>query len=150
MAKGPIIAPPSTANKMVFRDPEGNVILDLDYYSDMVTVTQGGAVAQKTSVCVEGVDGTLLTMAILLAKPAVLLAVCAECRQPRRRWFLPQKPSHGILLAENSHACDGCHRRLCHLHSLLCSDGKWRCHSCAGKFRAKRFLTSIFFREERD
>jgi len=149
MAKGPIITPPSTANKVVFRDMDGHPILELEYFTDVPQVTPAGMVAQKRSEGIEGVDGNLLTMAILLAKPPVALAVCAECRTPRRSWFRRQKPSHGVLLAKNSHACEGCHCRFCHRHSELCSDGKWRCHGCAVKFRAKRLLTSIFFREER-
>ena len=150
MAKGPLITPPFTASTMVFRDVDGNPILELEYFSDVPQVTPAGIVAQKRSEGIEGVDGHLLTAAILMAKPPVALAVCAECRNPRRRWLRLQKPSHGILLAKNSHACEGCHSRFCHRHSELCSDGKWRCHRCAGKFRAKRFVTSIFFREERD
>ena len=150
MAKGPIITPPSTKNKMVFRDVDGNVIRDLDYFSDVISTTQDGVVAQKTSECLEGVDGTLLTMAILLAKPAVALAVCSECRNPGFSWFRREAPSHGILLAANSHICRGCRRRLCDRHAQFCGDSKWRCRRCAFWFRLWSFFTSIFFREERD
>ena len=149
MAKGPFITPPFVVNKYVIRDVDGNPILELEYFSDVPQITPAGIVTQKRSEGIEGVDNELITASTLLARPAVALAVCAECRHPRRRWFRRQKPSHGILLAKNSHACEGCHSRFCHRHSELCSDGKWRCHSCAGKFRGKRFVTSIFFREER-
>jgi len=149
MAKGPFITPPSMANRMVIRDVDGNPILELEYFSDVPQVTPAGIVAQKRSEGIEGVDGHLLTAAILMARPAVALAVCAECRNPGRRWFRAHRPSHGILLAKNSHACEGCHSRFCHRHSRLCSDGKWRCRRCALWFRIRRFFTSIFFREER-
>ena len=147
MAKGPFIAPPSTANKMVFRDANHNVILELEYFNDVPQISANGIVAQKRSECIEGVDGVLLTMGVLLAKPAIPLAVCARCRKPRRRWLRREKPSHGILLAKNAHTCERCHAQFCKRHSKQCSDGKWRCKRCAFWFAIKRFFTVIFFQE---
>ena len=149
MPKGPFITPPSTANKMVFRDADRNVILELEYFSDVAHVSPNGIVAQKISECIEGVDGVLLTMAVLLAKPPVALAVCARCRNPGRRWFRKGKPSHGILLAKNARTCAACHAQFCKRHAKQCSDGNWRCRRCAFWFRIKRFFTIIFFRERR-
>jgi len=149
MAKGPFITPPSSANKMVFRDMDGKPILELEYFSDVPQVLHNGIVAQKRSECIEGVDGVLLTMAILLAKPPVALAVCAECRKPRRRWFRRQAPSHGVLLARNARTCEDCHVGLCKRHAVKGSDGKHRCRRCARWFRTKRFFSAIFFRERR-
>jgi len=46
------------------------------------------------------------------------------------------------------HVCYDCSSFMCPRHSRRCSDGNWRCHSCACTSAIKRGLLGLFFKDE--
>ena len=146
----PAIRPPGTRNISVFRDPDGNLLVEFEHFSETSELDLDGNLVQvRRSQAREMADGNVLTAQMAMSRRPIPLCVCAACRRPPFRAFGREAPSPGLILARNARTCHRCGRFFCVRHAQQCSDGKWRCVSCVRWFRFTRFFRWLFFTSKR-
>ncbi len=128
------------------RDTNGDVILEIGLTETRIRMPSGEVVSQRNSVSIRTVDGSIWSPAQWMA-PARHIGICEQCRHPRFSLLRRERPSHGIVLLKRAKLCE-CGVLCCPRHRRRCSDGVWRCLSCAKKYTAKQALLSIFFVRE--
>jgi len=141
------LSPPSIRGRTILLDLNGEVILETGYEDFMVFEPDGSCTQHKITSNIQLVDGLQWNPSMLMSKPPILVGVCTDCRIHRFDFVsLRRKPvTHGIVSLNQSRTCDGCGKLCCPHHYKHCSDQKWRCRSCAFKFRIKRLFLSILF-----
>ena len=74
----------------------------------------------------------------------IYVTTCAICRDPK----LTKKTSHGLVSLSSSRNCSRCGKTLCPNHSRELDNKHYCIRPCAKIHKLKRFLNSIFFRED--
>jgi len=131
----------------VIWNDDGNPILE---------VSEGEYVVHKpdNSIIIQHSNNSIQLMCGQFWQPgpkALPLGVCELCRNPPYRFPFRKKPRHGLVSLKYSKYCSGgCGRLLCPSHAHLCKDRRYRCPSCARKYRFWRFIKSLLFRYEEE
>lgn len=132
----------------VIRDAQGEIIAVLGMEDLTVLDPVRGALRYRANDSFQLVCGTIYHPMMSMGKePVVLLAVCDDCRSPKR---CGERPRHGLCSRERGSACVSCQRFLCPAHTTKCSDDQVRCGECARKHSIKTAFWSIFFRRKEE
>lgn len=128
-------------------DVNGEVVLEIRQ-DEYLVVQQDGSFESYTHYrYITLVDGSSWAPQLMWQKSAnFMVGVCAVCRQHS----LFRRRTHGLVLLSRARLCsginrDGCGKLVCPRHAVRCSDGRWRCISCARKFRLKNLVKPLFF-----
>ena len=129
----------------VIQDKYGNVILEIGITKYMVREPDGSIKYYQKSYNIQLVDGLQWNPGMLLANPPIYVGICDSCRDIcSLKMFKKVMPTHGIVSLGRAKLCE-CGTLCCPSHRKLCSDGKWRCLTCARKHMVKELLRPIFF-----
>jgi hypothetical protein len=130
------------------RDTNGDVILEIGLTETRIRLPSGEVVSQRNSVSIRTTDGSIWSPVQWMANPPRHVGICEQCRHPRFSLFRRERASHGIVLLKRAKLCE-CGVLCCPRHRRRCSDGVWRCLSCAKKHTVKQALLSVFFTREK-
>ena len=87
---------------------------------------------------------------LMMKNPGIFIGVCESCRNPKFSIWRNERPTHGLTALHTATRCadSHCHILCCPRHSILCSDGCYRCPDCAKSYNGFSWLKKLFFKTE--
>ena len=134
---------PSHNTITTITDVNGEVVVDIKQNEYLVLQEDGSFESNTHYQFITLVSGENWAPQMMWQKPPVRVGVCAICRTPS--FF--RKKAHGLTNLAKSKTCRECGVLTCRRHSILCSDGYWRCPRCARWYKLRAFITFLFFSE---
>lgn len=128
----------------ILRDVNGEIILEIGLEEFIVRLPDGSITFYRRSDNIQLVDGTQWNPGFLTTNPPIYIGVCEQCRKFSVSLSHRHSPNHGLVALSRAKLCE-CGLLCCPAHHHLCSDGRWRCSSCAKKYTVKELIKSIFF-----
>lgn len=127
-------------------DVYGQVILEVRQNEYLVVQPDGSFESNSHYRYITLVDGSTWSPQMMWQKPAIFVGVCGVCRKPS----LFRRKTHGLVMLARAKLCsgingNGCGKLVCPRHAVRCSDNRWRCPSCARKYRLKSLIRPLFF-----
>lgn len=132
-------------------DQNGNIICQVGYSTYSVRDDQGNMQTFQKSQNITLSDGSVWNPGMMKA-PGIFLGVCQSCRNPHFSLWHKEIPTHGLTALHTATRCANprCHSLCCPKHSILCSDGLYRCPKCVKSYNSFSWLKRIFFKIEED
>ncbi|MHB9071269.1 MAG: hypothetical protein ACYC54_12995 [Sedimentisphaerales bacterium] len=126
-------------------DANGEVVIEIRQNEYLVIQNDGSFESYTHYRYITLVDGISWVPQMMWQKPPIYIGVCGICR--KRSIF--RKRTHGLVSLAKAKNCE-CGIMTCPMHSILCSDNKWRCPGCAKKYKLKKNIKSLFFAEVKE
>jgi hypothetical protein len=120
--------------KTSITDSNGNIIVEIGQQEYTLKTSSGELIHRAISESMQLVDGTIWSP---LSK--LYVGVCEQCRTLSK--------NHGIVAMHTAKLCVDCGTLCCPRHRKL-SDNQWRCIRCARKFKFKKLIRPLFFKEQ--
>ena len=131
--------------KTISYDENGNPILTTSSTHEVGQLPDSTEYDRKTNQTIQLMDGLQYHPAMSVGQNPIYIATCAICRNPK----LTRKTSHGLVSLPAARRCARCGKTLCPRHSKTLDNNESYCiRPCAKIYKFKRFLKSIFFRED--
>jgi len=87
---------------------------------------------------------------LMMKSPGIFIGVCESCRHPKFSIWRQERPTHGLTALHTATRCADahCNTLCCPRHSILCSDGCYRCPDCVKRYNGFSWLKGLFFKTE--
>ena len=130
-------------------DRYGNVICQVGSATYTVTDRDGRVQRFQRNSNITLSDGSVWNPH-MMKEPGIFVGVCESCRHPKFSLWRQERPTHGLTALHTATRCanPSCHALCCPRHSILCSDGVYRCPDCVGTYNGFSWLKRLFFKME--
>ena len=130
-------------------DRYGNVICKVGTANYTVKDNQGRIQTFQTTCNLTLSDGSVWNP-LMMKEPGIFIGVCENCRNPKLSIWRKERATHGLTALHTSTRCANprCQALCCPRHSILCSDGLYRCPDCVKKYNGISWLKKLFFKIE--
>jgi hypothetical protein len=125
----------------------GNVICRIGHVQYTVTDNQGRSSMFHESDNITLSDNSVWNPSMMKA-PGIFIGVCESCRNPKFSIWRQERATHGLTTLHTATRCANCNSLCCPSHSILCSDGLYRCPDCIKKYNGISWLKRLFFNFE--